>query len=687
MSVKITLAVVLFSIMITGSFGANAQLIHYLNTYMPNSTIDAYAFFNISIGNNHYIIMKHMYQYSFIVINSTQNFSIIENASQIYEILKPFVLNTYTPNSTVLNLLNASMQKFEAQAAPPLNDCRQETGLDQYTCNASNACFSCQTVPICGKWMPYYGGPTGVLGLGIMNFSAQYSNLTSNYTMFSNALHTMQSNPGKSIQVLKAAINNIAHTSYVLPQNPLFPPPHNFTASQMASCSSYSIPTQEPWYCVDIGMCEYTTFNSSLLTSMQNTVHELSMLPLSNSSIEQLSVNSSKLAISFIKPVETAKYEAVFSSFMNATMPIYNSTLGAATALLSRVSNTTLSMSVSRLEGTYAEIKKLGINQSISLSNTELMEAIANTSALSAKLDALYAPLNSSSFNNSIALIKYQLDFKNIPPELAQLSARQQSIHLALVQGISSSSINSYISNETSIKDSLARFAGTPFTLAAFVKGFDGSMVSSMLYGSNAPIQSKIAGAPAYAALISFIIGLIILLLIYSLTYARLKKRKKIRINRRVKRTWSVLFILLFVLVLIYAYATYAYAQSANTFLPVSIFTSLLHSSSSAVIMVNDSSSLSVQQLLCAASLQKELKYLGKSVAVFAVENYSCITSNATLSGLQCSNKFLADGIPVIYMGSGAQSSIIYKGMYGNILYAQGNITYGSTCVLSSILK
>ncbi|MGC8651661.1 MAG: hypothetical protein ACP5UH_00190 [Candidatus Micrarchaeia archaeon] len=679
------LAAIMLSLLATTALGANASLVQYLHIYMPNSTISSYSMHNESIGGNAYTIMQH--GISFIVVNATHgNYSMLTNATQIYKALRPYVLSVYAPSKSVLASLNASMSNYEAQAAPPLDDCRIETGLNYYTCNATNGCFSCQTVPICSYWLPDYGGPTGVMGLGIMNFSAKYGNLVANYSAFYNALHNASVDPYASISAMKNALSNISHIATVLPQNPIFPVPQNFSASNFSSCPSYLAPTQEPWYCVDIGMCEYTTFNSTLLQSMQNTVQQLSMLPLSNASIMQLSANASNLAYAYIAPVVRAKETAAFDAFLNATMPKYNSTLFNAQALLSRINNATLNESVSKLVATFAAIKKLGINQSIALANTELLASISNVTGLYSKLDALYAPLNSSISSASVAAIRDQLDFRHVPPELAKLSAEQQGIALELMQGVSSSSLQAMLANESAVSKGIAAFSGTPFTFGALVKDFDGGIVSYMLYSPTGSVSAKIAASPAYAALLSFIIGVIIVLLVYSLTYARFKKRKKIKLNRRVRRSWSIVFIVLFILVLIYTYATFAAAQSANAFLPFSMFASRLHSAHSAAIIVNDSGSFNAAQLLCAASLQKSLQSEGKSVAILAAQNYSCISANASLSGVQCFNKLLAAGTPIIHLGSGSPSYIAYKGVYGNMLSAQGNATYGSGCTLGKLL-
>ncbi len=676
--------------MVPVASAGNSTLMQFLSAYIPNSTIASFTFYNTTLNGNSYIIMEH--GASFIVVESMpkqSNYSFVTNSSQIYKIIRPFVISEYMPKPSMLSMLNSTMNEFQSQAAPPLNDCRQETGLNLYTCNASNACYSCQTVPICSKWLPYYGGPTGVMGLGIMNLSAQYDNLVANYSMFHSAinlLHSNQINPYYYISELKSSLNNIAYLSAKIPQNPLFPLPQNFTKSQLASCSSYLLPTQEPWYCVDIGMCEYTTFNSTLLSNMQSIVGNLSSLPLSNASIMSISENASKLALSYFLPVQYAKEKSAYEQFINSTMPLYNSTLSNAESLLSKVSNLSLSASVSRLESTMQSIKNLGINQSISLANVEINSAISNVSALYSKIFIAYNALNSSVANATGKALLYQLDFAQVPPSLAKLSAEQQALQASLLQGINSTSIAYMQNQEALLSKNLSAYAYTPLSMAVLVKSLDGGIVSSMLYSAEGNVLKKINSAPAYAALISFIIGLIALLFIYSLTYARLKKRKKIRISKSVKRAWSILFLLLFIIVLIYTYATYAYAVSASTFLPVSLFIAKLQGSTSAAIMISNNNAINASQLLCAEALQKALTAQGKKVAVFAAENYSCVTTNSSLSGAQCFNKLLASSVPVIYI-NGGNSSISYRGLYGDMLIAQGSATYGSNCELAKIIK
>ena len=53
------------------------------------------------------------------------------------------------------------------------------------------------------------------------------------------------------------------------------------------------------------------------------------------------------------------------------------------------------------------------------------------------------------------------------------------------------------------------------------MKSFDGSFIVALLGSSNAPIPSKIASSPLYAAIESLIIGIIIIAIILAVLYMK----------------------------------------------------------------------------------------------------------------------------------------------------------------------
>jgi len=222
--------------------------------------------------------------------------------------------------------------------------------------------------------------------------------------------------------------------------------------------------------------------------------------------------------------------------------------------------------------------------------------------------------------------------------------------------------------------------------MPALVKSIDGGIISSLLSGSSASVSSKLAAAPLYAALISFLIGIVVLLLFYSATYGRLKKRRKLRLTHRTKRAWKLLFLVLLLLVLVYTYATYAYAASANSFLPLSSFAGSVKAHSIVFVAVNTSSALNTSTVACATALQSTLSSLGKVSRVISISNGTCTLSNATetISGTACYNQLMASGTPVVLLGA---NTTVYKGMYGNIMYVGSSLSNGASCYISKILS
>ncbi|MEM3827526.1 MAG: hypothetical protein QXR58_02915, partial [Candidatus Micrarchaeaceae archaeon] len=317
--------------------------------------------------------------------------------------------------------------------------------------------------------------------------------------------------------------------------------------------------------------------------------------------------------------------------------------------------------------------------------NSTISSLISNLDALDSKLGSLYMPVYNDSLYNTMLIAMHELDYAHVPYALAKLAAEEQSINLELSQPVNSSRLASLLSSLGSIKSSVSSYSPV-FSMPAFVKSVDGGVISSLLSGSSSSVQSKLASAPLYAMLISFMIGLVVLLLFYSLTYGRLMKKRKLRLTHRTKRAWKLLFVALFLLVLLYAYATYAYAAGANSFLPLSYFASSVRAHSVVFVAINASAPLSISTIACATSLQNTLSSLGKISRVISISNNTCTLSNSTetITGEACYNDLLASGTPVIFLGSNFTS---YSGMYGNILHVGQQLSNGSSCYIDRIIS
>ena len=659
----------------------NNSLGTFLSKYVPSATVSSSAFFSQSVGNSSYVVMKSA-SGKYLVINVTSGrYSILTNASQISTVLKPYLLAIYYPSQSVFTNLSASMHAYINQSSPPLSDCLIETGLNQYTCTAANNCFSCQTVPNCKRVLSAAGGPNGVFALGIMNFSSHYSLLNQSYNGFLSDLSKLnESDFGSEIGSLSTFYRNISSLSAELPRNPIFPLPKNFSPSQFQGCNAY-ITTEAPWYCVDLGYCQYTTFNGVLLSSIGAQLNSLESLPLSDSAVLNTSKSSASYADSFVQPVITQQLTAQFAAFLNTTYPKYNSTLEEAMFLNARFSNATLSSSIYAIESEFASILNATIHQNITSANSTMLGMLKGLNTLDAKIGAAYMPVYNTSVNNTVLIAKQELNYRTVPYQLAKLAALQESINTQLNSKVNSTQLSSIASSLSGIKSSALGF-NPIFSAPALVKGIDGPIASSIMSGSTASVASKLASAPFYAAIISFLIGLIVILAFYSLTYYRLKKKRKIRITHRTRRAWKALFIVLFALLLVYTYATYAYASSANSFLPINQFLGSVRSSNTVIVAANLSNPITSQTLECAVSLNSTLASMGKHVITIGIDNGTCTLGNSTSA--RCYDELLASQKPIIYLNS---LSTYFNGMYGSVFHVSGNFENGSSCYVSRMLQ
>jgi hypothetical protein len=217
------------------------------------------------------------------------------------------------------------------------------------------------------------------------------------------------------------------------------------------------------------------------------------------------------------------------------------------------------------------------------------------------------------------------------------------------------------------------------------IKALDAPFIGSLLAGSSSPAPQLISTAPLYAAVESLIIGVLLIIVIFIITYIRVIRKGKLKGNKKKQRTWTIIFVVLVALVLIYTYATYAYASNANIFLPFNYYVNTMKASASAYIALNGSAASNPSILSCANATQGYLASAGKSVQLVKLTNYSCIAGGNI--GLSCYNDMLGSGKPVIFMSQAQQDQIVYKGLYGTVLYASGNASSGSSCLLGTLFK
>jgi hypothetical protein len=512
----------------------------------------------------------------------------------------------------------------------------------------------------------------------MMNFSSQYAQLNSSYSSYFSTLAKLNaSNIGASISVISGAVSTISSVSAEMSQNPIFSLPSSYDLQKLNSmCGGYSSPATAPWYCSDVEFCETPSFNSPLLSGIQSAALQLQASPLSSAGLSSVSANSSSIASSYVMAVVSREENRSFSAFLNATEPQYNSIVQKSQALLSVFSNSVLSTALQTLESTFTSVLNSGASQNITESNVMFANVLSNATAAYSAAYAAFSPVYTIAQSNNYLLAVDQLSYAHVPASLARLALDQQEINAEIDSGMNESQLSSVLPELSSVSASLSLLV--PFTLGSAVKALD-SGVTGMLLGGTATLSAKDSGAALYSAVLSLVVGGVLVLLFYMMVYSRLKSKHKIKFHRRARKAWRTLFILLGIAVVVYALVTYSAASSANTLLPVSGFLSAVQASNGVAIVLNGTNQ-SMQA--CSGSVDTLLNSTGKSVYVISVVNGTCSSTNSSFSGA-CIGE-VAGSMPVLLM-SGGNSGIVYRGMYGHVLYASGAAAAGASCPLDEL--
>ena len=672
----------------------------FLSTYIGNSVINGSNYYNASLNGSSYVLVQvNASSFSrFAIVNVTSGrYSFVTSNSTAFSVLDPFMVSRFYPSNSTLANLSTEIKSFHLKSFPPLNQCVLQTGLNFYTCTSSTPLLTClqrtcQHVLICGgtqtnpKSMLTQSGIPSPFASGVLNFSIDYNILNNSYNRYLSLLSSINTgNYTSNISGMVAALANISSISTVILENPVFPAPSNITLSTISSvCPQYASQLNGPWWCYANGYCSGTTFNYTLLGQVDGQLSTLQSLPVSYSAVSSISANSTALVNSYLFK-QTAMQETVqFNAFIASILPSYNSTVANVTSLVNHIKNATLSTELQQLVSVFATIRGKGINQNMTVAEKLLSGDIANVSSTYRTFSRLYGGAFSIASNNTYSILVKELSFRNTPLSLSTLAARQEQINALLSQGVNTSEAASLQANLNSIKGSLSLIIN-PLYGASLVKGFDGGFITSMLSGSTEPIPAKLAGGIGDATVLSLVIAVALFLLFYMFVYRRLKARHKLKLSHRTMRAWRMLFIAIFVIAIIYVSLTYVYASNATRFLPFDSFVGALKSSANVYMVYNSTANSSV--ISCINSAKATLQNLGKNAVTVELKNYSCAaSSDSSLAGTSCLDKIIGSGQPVVIISPGANSSMVYKGLYGRVLYAAGAAASGPSCLLNSAL-
>ncbi len=602
----------------------------------PSPSLSAlYAFYgiqnvnhvsNITYNNSTYVLV-HLDNSSTFLVNSTgSKYSLATSPSSIATVISAYLEHSYYPSNSSFSNLSAEMQAYRSTTSEQLNLCLSFTGLRYTSSTVQNGYRSCYDTNYCTQEIAGFGAQ---FGAGIVNFSETYGAFNQSYNAFLNiTAHINQSNYGSKINALYAAALNVSASSAKIPESDIFPV-QNVSQSLLSSCP-YSF-TSTPWYCGSRfigGFCPSVWFNYTNMSKITNQVSALRSLPVYNSTIYSYASSASGTATGLISAYNERTNTTLFNSMLEYISPLYNSTVKNASFVNSRFDYAPLSNTLAALELKFSAVKSLAYNQNVSAANAILVSMIKNLSATYKAAAATYLPVYNTSTQNNKELSIIKLDYApgSVPQSLTSLESAQNSINSELSGKVNQTALGAISANALSVGSQLASL-GSPFSMAAFVKGTDYWFVSSLFNGSPNPSSASYAYA---AALLSLIIGLIILAAAFFATRPKSGHPKSMHHNRKAGKRTIALALLFIMLVLVYPAATYYYAASANSFIPASYFLSKLSSSNTIAVYTGSIASQS-----CISSISSNLSKSGKSLV--SIGNASSSTAytafESTLSG------------------------------------------------------
>ncbi len=449
----------------------------------------------------------------------------------------------------------------------------------------------------------------------------------------------------------------------------------------MAACSPIgtTIGYVMPWYCTAIGFCAQTSYNSTQLTVMQGLVNSMNsdIAKANDINIYAGEINSSENGL--ITPLLVSAKSRALSSILNTTLAGYPATVNESAALLTHISNTSLSAYLSILTQDYATLRSGYLSLNLTSYSAQISGALSNVSAAYSKQAAAYSRIKSYAANNTGLLIAIQSVSEN--PSAASLAFRQDQLNAQISSHINST--QAITANLTAISDAAKSLETPGISATSLSRSVDGPFAEALAHSLNLPYGGAVGAAPLFATIPSLIIGLVILGLIY-LFYYHLKKANKLRLNRRHSRAWKALFGVVIILVLVYVSVTYIYASSANSGAPIQTFLSTEAASRGQGIVLNGTVTSGMTN--CANILYNESQAAGRKTTLAYISGNQCSINGKNESASACLNSFVGSGTPFIMLTSGNSAQMRVYSMYGTALFVRGNESYMNSCYASFLL-
>lgn len=669
---------------------------HVASAYSLNSVNSLLSSYNISSSVTNSLVPLNfsyagkayigMYQSSTLkfMINVTGTYSVVLNATTIYDIIKDYT-QTLAFSQANFTGLSGQMLKYQQSGAGAINDCLSQTGLSSgTTCNLTNYCASCQFIPNCKKVLDATHGAAGIFGKGIANFGTQYDALNASFIAFYNAISGInKSNALLRLASINSSFLSIKNITQSIHMNAIFPPTADITPNVLAGCSSYVSESSAPWYCTSLGYCASVDYKSAFLTNVTLLLNKINTLPISSAQVFAIANATSNNEMNYLYPVLSQSKLEELNEILNKTTPNYLTVVNNSAILLTHISDSALSSSVMAIRSTYSYLIASYFTANLIQANLTLAEQYANLTTAYKRVNATYSYLISTAMNNTAKILELQLSGKT-SSELGSLALAELTLNNAVtLQNITNSTPTR--NQLMAIASKLASFSTYPISLTEIARAIDGPFIRTMGHGVlGLGYLGGVALAPLLGTFLSLIIGmLMIVALMFFKSYMKL--HHKIAVNPRTHKHWRFVFILVGALIVVYLAITFILLSYANGSAPFGAFESAYASSKFVVIAVNGTPTIS--QYTCASKLSATALAQNKQSVIASFSGTTCKVGNATSTVDSCMSFYAGSNIPVIILTTSATSRMSLYSLYGTVLSASGNDAQMNSCYVSLMTK
>ena len=574
---------------------------------------------------------------------------------------------------------------YNQSSSAAVNDCTVEIGINTGgTCTLANQCSSCLSVPVCfdtllgnakqGFVGAGYGSP---FEFGLIAFSTQYHQLESNLTSYYSNIKINPQNPQSSISNFLGSFDNISNVTHSMYNDPIFIPQATVDYSQ---CPTSGV--GGPSYCYLTPICNKLTYNFSLLNNIQQYVTQISQLPISSTQINDVAASINSNENIYITPKLSAEKLDQVKLIKRTTLSGYNGTVAGATVLLMHITNATLQTDLTRVQANYTTLTVNYVPANLIALNKTLATQYSTFNTLYVRLNSSYSAALDLASNNTVNLVELQSGNSNPSSQLTALSFQQAGLNSQLGASIKNlsmlimqlQSVNkqaSSISNYPSVTQTVARIVGAPF--AHVVLASIGASYPEAL--SLAPVLSLI---PALMA------GILLLIVLFWL-HSNLAKSHRLAISHKTSKNWQMLYIIAGVVVVLFLFATYTAASSANQYAPISAFVSSVHSSKTVIIALNGTNNTAM--ILCAAKVKASITAIGKQTQTITMGGIACNNGMPLETVDKCLAYYAANNEPVVIFTNSSADSIGAYSYYGSVLNVNGDPQFMNSCIASTMIR